>query len=176
VGQQRLLLLLSSFLRRSLTASFRFSSLELGAPGEPAFLSAIPVGVEIGLHQVYRIGRTSPFASLLLLVFYLCIFCTCSRHLDPVSSCIPGSISVLNLYLVTCVVEVNWNFSLKISIGRYLLVLNSPLGLVVLVKGLLVSCTGWCLRNSCWEVLRNVLNRSIDIKLSYEQLSMWLIR
>jgi hypothetical protein len=31
----------SSFLRRSLTASFRFSSLELGAPGEPAFLSAM---------------------------------------------------------------------------------------------------------------------------------------
>ena len=62
--------------------------------------------------------------------------------------------------------------SLKISIGRYLLVLNSPLGLVALVKGVLVSCTGWCLRNSC----REVLNRSINIKLSYEQLSMWLIR
>ena len=75
-------------------------------------IGSIPhlVGVEIGLHQVYRIGRTSPFASLLLLVFYLCIFCTCARHLDPVSSCIPGSISVLNLYFVTCVVEVNWNF------------------------------------------------------------------
>ena len=74
-------------------------------------IGSIPdlVGVEIGLHQVYRIGRTSPLASLLLLVFYLCIICgkvsyiydrivpdpLAARHLDPVSSCIPGSISVL---------------------------------------------------------------------------------